>query len=158
MDVSGSMEAAGNSEHIPRFLDKNWRNDDNVGISDCLRIMIAYSIFSLYRNTKIIHSIMMIWRNNFIESNYNLASGPPKDPGGVKNIFSYQRGHWFIEFSPKNQAIIPVSKRVGFVFSFFVLYLPQEIVYFLAKKRKNWDDEYDMMGYNLGKYTGNNSA
>ena len=45
-----------------------------------------------------------------------------------------------------------------FVFSFFVLYLPQEIVYFLAKKRKNWDDEYDMMGYNLGKYTGNNFA
>ena len=41
-----------------------------------------------------------------------------------------------------------------FVFSFFVLYLPQEIVYFLAKKKKNWDDEYDMMGYNLGKYTG----
>ena len=27
-------------------------------------------------------------------------------------------------------------------------------MYFLAKKRKNWDDEYDMMGYNLGKYTG----
>ena len=55
--------------------------------------LIAYSIFSLYRDTKIIHSIMMIWQNNFIESNYNLASGPPKDPGGVKNIFSYQRGH-----------------------------------------------------------------
>ena len=34
-------------------------------------ILIAYSIFSLYRNTKIIHSIMMIWQNNFIESNYN---------------------------------------------------------------------------------------
>ena len=33
--------------------------------------MIAYSIFSLYRNTKIIHSIMMIWQNNFINSNYN---------------------------------------------------------------------------------------
>ena len=29
---------------------------------------------------------------------------------------------------------------------------------FLAKKKKNWDDEYDMMGYNLGKYTGNNFA
>ena len=54
------------------------------------KMMIAYSIFSLYRNTKIIHSIMMIWQNSFIESNYNLASGPPKDPGGVKNIFSYQ--------------------------------------------------------------------
>ena len=51
-------------------------------------LMIAYSIFSLYRNTKTIHSIMMIWLVNFIVSNYKLASGPPKDPGGVKNIFS----------------------------------------------------------------------
>ena len=50
--------------------------------------LIAYSIFSLYRNTKTIHSIMMIWLVNFIVSNYKLASGPPKDPGGVKNIFS----------------------------------------------------------------------
>ena len=50
--------------------------------------MIAYSIFSLYRNTRTIHSIMMIWLVNFIVSNYKLASGPPKDPGGVKNIFS----------------------------------------------------------------------
>ena len=58
-----------------------------------LKIKIAYSIFSLYRNTKTIHSIMMIWQNNFIESNYKLASGPPKDPGGVKNIFSRSRGH-----------------------------------------------------------------
>ena len=55
--------------------------------------LIAYSIFSLYRNTKTIHSIMMIWLDNFIESNYKLASGPPKDPGGVKNIFSRSRGH-----------------------------------------------------------------
>ena len=52
------------------------------------RPLIAYSIFSLYRNTKTIHSIMMIWLVNFIVSNYKLASGPPKDPGGVKNIFS----------------------------------------------------------------------
>ena len=50
--------------------------------------MIAYRIFSLYRNTKTIHSIMMIWLVSFIISNYKLASGPPKDPGGVKNIFS----------------------------------------------------------------------
>ena len=56
-------------------------------------MMIAYSIFSLYRNTKTIHSIMMIWLDNFIESNYKLASGPPKDPGGVKNIFSKSKGH-----------------------------------------------------------------
>ena len=42
-----------------------------------------------------------------------------------------------------------------YVLSFFVLYLPQEIVYFLAKKeKKNWDEGYDMMGHSLGKYTG----
>ena len=41
-----------------------------------------------------------------------------------------------------------------YVLSFFVLYLPQEIVYFLAKKEKNWDEGYDMMGHSLGKYTG----
>ena len=51
--------------------------------------LIAYRIFSLYQeNTKTIHSIMMIWLVSFIISNYKLASGPPKDPGGVKNIFS----------------------------------------------------------------------
>ena len=51
--------------------------------------MIAYRIFSLYQeNTKTIHLIMMIWLVSFIISNYKLASGPPKDPGGVKKIFS----------------------------------------------------------------------
>merc|ERR1712240_297137 len=35
-----------------------------------------------------------------------------------------------------SKTIRPVSKRVVFVFSFFVLYLPQEIVYFLAKKKR----------------------
>ena len=50
---------------------------------------IAYRIFSLYQeNTKTIHLIMMIWLVSFIISNYKLASGPPKDPGGVKKIFS----------------------------------------------------------------------
>ena len=54
--------------------------------------MIAYRIFSLYQeNTKTIHLIMMIWLVNFIISNYKLASSPPKDPGGIKNIFSNQK-------------------------------------------------------------------
>ena len=61
---------------------------DNYPPLEIIVMMIAYSIFSLYRNTKIIHSIMMIWLVNFIVSNYKLASGPPQDPGGVKNIFS----------------------------------------------------------------------
>ena len=56
--------------------------------------LIAYRIFSLYQeNTKTIHLIMMIWLRlvNFIISNYKLASSPPKDPGGIKNIFSNQK-------------------------------------------------------------------
>ena len=66
----------------PMYLIKTW-----IGLFLGCHL-IAYSIFSLYRNTKTIHSIMMIWLDNFIESNYKLASGPPKDPGGEKNIFS----------------------------------------------------------------------
>ena len=55
---------------------------------------IAYRIFSVYqKNTKTIHLIMMIWLVSFIISNYKLASGPPKDPGGVKKIFSKSKGH-----------------------------------------------------------------
>ena len=50
---------------------------------------ISYRIFSLYqKNTKIIHLIMMIWLVSFNISNYKLASGPPKDPGGSKRILS----------------------------------------------------------------------
>jgi len=56
-------------------------------------MMIVYSIFALYRDTKTIHSIMMIWLVIFIISNYNLASGPPKDPGGVKKHIFKIKGH-----------------------------------------------------------------
>ena len=60
--------------------------------SNRLTEQIAYRIFSLYQeNTKTIHLIMMIWLVNFIVSNYKLASSPPKDPGGIKNIFSNQK-------------------------------------------------------------------
>ena len=53
------------------------------------RSLIAYRIFSVYqKNTKTIHLIMMIWLVSFILSNYKLASGPPKDPGGSKKILS----------------------------------------------------------------------
>ena len=48
-------------------------------------------IFSVSENTKIIHLIMMIWLFSFIISNYKLASGPPKDPGGSKKILSKSR-------------------------------------------------------------------
>ena len=57
-----------------------------------MMVMIAYRIFSLYQeNTKTIHLIMMIWLVNFIVSNHKLASSPPKDPGGIKKIFSDQK-------------------------------------------------------------------
>jgi len=58
-----------------------------------MTMMIVYSIFALYRDTKTIHSIMMIWLVIFIISNYNLASGPPKDPGGVKKHIFKIKGH-----------------------------------------------------------------
>ena len=36
------MEAVCNSEHIPRFLEPiEMKNGDDVGISDCLRIMMS---------------------------------------------------------------------------------------------------------------------
>ena len=69
-------------------------------MSQCSIHLIVYSIFALYRDTENIHSIMMIWLVIFIISNYNLASGPPKDPGGVKKHIFKIKGHWFIEFSP----------------------------------------------------------
>ena len=66
--------------HVSHFL----------GVSN--KGMIAYRIFSVYQeNTKTIHLIMMIWLVNFIISNYKLASSPPKDPGGIKKIFSNQK-------------------------------------------------------------------
>ena len=55
-----------------------------------LRFLVDFLsyIFSVSENTKIIHLIMMIWLVSFIISNYKLASGPPKDPGGSKKILS----------------------------------------------------------------------
>ena len=78
---------------------KNWRLEwKDHCLTQCLKI--AYRIFSVYqKNTKIIHLIMMIWLFSFFISNYRLASGPPKDPGGSKKILSKSR-IWFIEFSP----------------------------------------------------------
>ena len=70
-------------------LHRDDKHDDDKQRDD---YMIAYRIFSLYQeNTKTIHLIMMIWLVNFIVSNYKLASSPPKDPGGIKNIFSNQK-------------------------------------------------------------------
>ena len=66
-----------------RSAEKVRFSGEGGGRLDCL----SY-IFSVSENTKIIHLIMMIWLFSFIISNYKLASGPPKDPGGSKKILS----------------------------------------------------------------------
>ena len=66
-------------------------------------------IFSVSENTKIIHLIMMIWLFSFIISNYKLASGPPKDPGGSKKILSKSKDMIHRIFSVKT-TIRPVPK------------------------------------------------
>ena len=82
-----------------------------------------------------------------------ISIGPSEGSWRSKEHIFKIKGHWFIEFSPKNQAIRPVSKRVVFVFSFFVHYLPQEVVCFLAKK-KGWLMWYD--GIQFGEVHGIN--
>ena len=90
-------------------------------------------IFNVSENTEIIHLIEMIWLFSFIISSFKLASGPPNDPGGSKeNIFKIKEMIHRI-FSVKTN-IRPVPKRVVKVFSSIVRYLPQGVVYFLAKK------------------------
>ena len=71
-------------------------NDDDVNFD-----FLSY-IFSVSENTKIIHLIMMIWLVSFIISNYKLASGPPKDPGGSKKILSKSKDMIHRIFSVKN--------------------------------------------------------
>ena len=54
---------------------------------------------------------MMIWLGKFIISNYKLASSPPKDPGGIKNIFSNQRTLIHRIFSVKAKLSDPFPKE-----------------------------------------------
>ena len=68
---------------------KTKRAADHCAFDD-VHDFLSY-IFSVSENTKIIHLIMMIWLLSFIVSNYKLASGPPKDPGGSKKILSKSR-------------------------------------------------------------------
>ena len=121
-------------------------------------VLIAYSIFSLYRNTKIIHTIMMIWQNNFIESNYNWRRA-------LRKILEEQRTYFHINedidsqsFLQKIRLLYPFAKEWYLYFHSLCFICHKKLCIFLPKRKKNWDDEYDMMGYNLGKYTGNNSA
>ena len=65
--------------------------DVNFAVNTLGKFDFLSYIFSVSENTKIIHLIMMIWLFSFIISNYKLASGPPKDPGGSKKILSKSR-------------------------------------------------------------------
>ena len=114
-------------------------------------ILIVYSIFALYRDTENIHSSMMIWLIIFIISNYSLASSPPKVPGGVKrDIFSESRTLIHRAFSDqKYQNSFP--KEWYLYFHSLCTICHKKLCIFLPKRKDDW---YDMMGYNLGKYTG----
>ena len=93
----------------------------------------------------------MIWLIIFIISNYSLASSPPKVPGGVKrDIFSESRTLIHRAFSDrKYQNSFP--KEWYLYFHSLCTICHKKLCIFLPKRKDDW---YDMMGYNLGKYTG----
>ena len=113
--------------------------------------LIAYRIFSLYQeNTKTIHLIMMIWLVNFIVSNYKLASSPPKDPGGIKNIFSNQKDIDSQNFLRKSKLSDPFPNEWYMCFHSLCSICHKKLCIFLPKRKKNWDEGYDMMGHIQG--------
>ena len=97
---------------------------------------------------------MMIWLVIFIISNYSLASSPPKVPGGVKrDIFSESRTLIHRAFSVNRKYQTRFQKSGICIFILCALSATRSCV-FSCQKGKKKDDWYDMMGYNLGKYTG----
>ena len=104
-------------------------------------------IFSVSENTKIIHLIMMIWLFSFFISNYKLASGPPKDPGGSKKILSKSKDMIHRIFSVKNnyQTRFQMSGICAFILC--ALSATRNCVFSCQKRKKNWDEGYDMMGH-----------
>merc|ERR1711928_146242 len=102
--------------------------------------MIAYSIFSLYRNTKIIHSIMMIWQNNFIESNYNWRRALRKILEEQEHIFISMRTLIHRVFSRKLGYYTRLQKSGICIFILCALSATRNCVFSCQKKKKNWDD------------------
>ena len=103
-----------------------------------VRLLISYRIFSVYqKNTKIIHLIMMIWLVSFIISNYKLASGPPKDPGGSKKILSKSKDMIHRIFSVKNnyQTRFQMSGICAFILC--ALSATRNCVFSCQKRKKN---------------------
>ena len=92
----------------------------------------------------------MIWPINFIISNYNLASSPPKVPGGVKETYFHNQGLWFIKLSPIENVKTRFQKEWCLYFYSLCTICHKKRCVFLPKRKDDWND---MMGYNLGKYT-----
>jgi len=92
----------------------------------------------------------MIWPIIFIISNYNLASSPPKVPGGVKETYFHNQGLWFIKLSPIENVKTRFQKEWCLYFYSLCTICHKKRCVFLPKRKDDWND---MMGYNLGKYT-----
>ena len=104
-------------------------------------MMIVYSIFALYRDTKTIHSIMMIWLVIFIISNYSLASSPPKDPGGVKKTyFQNQRTLIHRAFSVNQNYQTRFQKSGICIFILCALSATRNCVFSCQKEKKRMID------------------
>ena len=90
---------------------------------------------------------MMIWLFSFFISNYKLASGPPKDPGGSKKILSKSKDMIHRIFSVKNnyQTRFQMSGICAFILC--ALSATRNCVFSCQKGKKNWDEGYDMMGH-----------
>ena len=92
----------------------------------------------------------MIWPIICIISNYNLASSPPKIPGGVKETYFHNQGLWFIKLSPIENVKTRFQKEWYLYFHSLCTICHKKLCVFLPKRKDDWND---MMGYNLGKYT-----
>ena len=92
----------------------------------------------------------MIWPIICIISNYNLASSPPKIPGGVKETYFHNQGLWFIKLSPIENVKTRFQKEWCLYFYSLCTICHKKRCVFLPKRKDDWND---MMGYNLGKYT-----
>ena len=113
-----------------------WVNPSRLILLFITSLMIAYSIFSLYRNTKIIHSIMMIWQNNFIESNYNWRRA-------LRKILEEQRTYFHINedidsqsFLQKIRLLYPFAKEWYLYFHSLCFICHKKLCIFLPKKEK----------------------
>ena len=83
---------------------------------------------------------MMIWLLSFIVSNYKLASGPPKDPGGSKKILSKSKDmiHRIVSVKNKLSNSFPNEWLKYFQSLCFICHMT--FCVFLPTNRKNRDE------------------